>query len=267
MKHYKLFIDESGTPSPSHRASSYYVLSGCIVNVTNRDEAKIAADQIKFKYWGKTDIVFHSQEIYKNTGDFEIFKGKTELKEEFLKDLFTFLRRCPVNLMMAIVDKEQARKKGWNNIKVIEKTSSCLIYNFIVFLLSNMNYHGSIIIESAGSYKDVYYLKDFDYFLSPDCSRKNGFNHEEVRRALTSLSFVTKRNLDIEEQIADLFAYAGKCKYEKEKLKVKFDIGSYEDKISALLDKKIMNFVQPQGNKTRKLRLYKTKSFCILPEN
>jgi hypothetical protein len=199
-------------------------------------------------------------------GDFEIFKGKEALREDFLHDLFIFLRKCPVNLMMAIVDKEQARKKGWNNIKVIEKTSSCLIHNFIVFLLSNINYRGSIIIESAGSYKDVYYLKDFDYFLSPDCSRKNGFNHEEVRKALTSLSFVTKRNLDIEEQIADLFAYAGKCKYKKEKLKIKFETDSYENRISDLLDNKLMSFVQPKNNKIRKLRLYKTKSFCILPE-
>ncbi len=265
MKHYKIFIDESGTPSPSHRASNYYVLSGCIINVNHRDEVRIEADHIKFKYWGRTDVVFHSQEIYKNEGDFEIFKGKDDLKEEFLKDMFVFLRKSQVHVMMAIVDKEQARKRGWNNIKVIQETSSCLVHNFIVFLLSNTNYRGSIIIESAGSYKDFYYLKDFDYYLSPDCSRKNGFNHEEVRTALTSLSFVTKRNLDIEEQIADLFAYGGKCKYEKEKLKKKFEIGSYEDKIVALLDKKLMSFIQPQNNKTRKLRLYKTKSFCILP--
>lgn len=267
MKHYKLFIDESGTSEPKHIESSYYVLCGCVINALNRDEIKIAADQIKFKYWSDTKVIFHSKEIARNEGEYSIFKDNESLRDEFIKDLFTLLRKSPINLLMIIVDKQIARKKGWNQIKVVEETSRNIIFDFIVFLLSNTNYRGSIIIESAGSWKDAYYLKDFDYFLSPTCSKRNGFDHTEVRKALTSLSFVTKHNHDIEEQLADIFAYAGKCKYQKEFLKMKFRVGSYEEKLISILDKKLMNLVEPRKQKERKVRLFKkVKPFCVLPK-
>ena len=251
MKHYKLFIDESGTSDLIHKESDFYILCGCVINIQNRENIKISADQIKFKYWRKTNIIFHSKEIERNEGDYSIFKGKKSLKKEFIKDLFSFLQRCSVNLMMIIVDKKLAKKRGWNQIKVVKETSRSLIFHFIIFLLSNTNYRGSIIIESARSWKDAYYLKDFDYFLSPISSKKNNFNHQEVRSALTSLSFVTKHNHDIEEQIADLFAYAGKCKYQKENLRKKFQSDSYENKLINILDKKIMKFIEPKSLKER----------------
>ena len=40
---------------------------------------------------------------------------------------------------------------------------------------------------------------------------------EKIKEKLTALSFVTKRNFDIEEQIADLFTYAARSKFKKDK--------------------------------------------------
>ena len=76
---------------------------------------------------------------------------------------------------------------------------------------------------------------------------------------------VTKENSDIEEQIADLFAYAAKCKYKRVFKKSVYKTGSYEDRIVKILDQKL--FKLPSGAKDRKMKFYKTiEPFCIVPK-
>ena len=86
MKHYKLFIDESGHSHQNH-PSKYFVLVGCIVEDAKQDVLKIKADQLKYKYWNKTDIVFHSEEIGKRVGAFKQFAGNSQLAKQFEKQL------------------------------------------------------------------------------------------------------------------------------------------------------------------------------------
>ena len=76
MKLINYFIDELGSASPKSIQSKLYILSGIMVTSQSRDRLKIMADQIKFKYWGKTDIVFHSREIGRKEGDFSILKDE-----------------------------------------------------------------------------------------------------------------------------------------------------------------------------------------------
>ena len=264
MKEYKLFIDESGNSDPNNKFSNPYILCGCAVLEHERKEIKILADQIKFKYWGKTNIVFHSREIARNEGNFSIFKDKPDLKEEFLGDLFTFLKRISSIVFVIIVDKDLARKKGWNQNKIVKETTNHLIYHFIAFLLSKSELKGKIVIESATAQKDAYFLRAFSYFLSPGFIELS-VTYEEIRKILTSLSFVTKDNLDIEEQIADLLAYGAKCKFNKEKNDIKFLKGSYEEEIINILKNKL--FVKPTKAKAGKMKFYeKIDSFCLLPK-
>lgn len=265
MKEYKLFIDESGNSDPNNKFSNPYILCGCAVPEHEREEIKALADQIKFKYWGKTNIVFHSREIARNEGNFSIFKDKPDLRNFFLNDLFIFLKRISLIVFIIIVDKDLARKRGWNQNKIVKETTNHLIYHFIAFLLSSLGLKGKIIIESATAQKDAYFLRAFAYFLSPGFTELS-VNYKEVRQSLTSLSFVTKDNLDIEEQIADLLAYGAKCKFNKEENGNKFLKGSYEDKIINILENKL--FVKPIRAKARKMKFYeKIDSFCLLPRN
>jgi len=259
-----LFIDESGNSDPKNKQSNLYILCGCAIPEYKREQIEIWADQIKFKYWGRTNIVFHSRDIGSNRADFAIFKDKPRLKDEFLKDLFIFLRRTPVIVLAIVIDKNLARKKGWNKIKVIKETSHRLIYHFIAFLFSNPRLKGKVIIESATAEKDRYFLNAFSYFLSPGFVELN-VDFKEIRKNLTSISFVTKDNLDIEEQIADLLAYGARCKFEKEKDKKVPKAGSYEEKIITILEQKL--FIRPTKAKERKMKFYeKIEPFCILPK-
>lgn len=264
MRGFDLFIDESGTVNPNDIASASYVLCGCAVEKEQRNRLKIQADQIKFKYWGHTNVSFHSRDIGKKSDIFDIFQKKRQKYEEFLDDLLSFLQEGYFTVFAIVCDKENARAKGWNAIKLTKETARKLFYHFIVWLLGLKNDRGSITIESATAEKDRYYLNEFSYFLSPGC-KELSVDYKKVRSVLTSLSFVTKHNSDIEEEIADLFAYAAKCKYYRLAGKESYKVGTYEDRMIRILDKKL--FRKPKFAKEEKMKFYEAiEPFCVVPK-
>jgi len=261
---YQLFIDELGHSNPLSIQSCVYVLCGCVIEKSERETVKIKADQIKFKYWDKTNIVFHSRDLGKNENDFEIFKKNSKRKAEFLNDLFSFLKNCSISIFVIVVDKQLAKEKGWNSIKVVKETSRKLFYHFIVWLLGIGNAKGKIYVESATSEKDRYYLNEFSYFLSPGC-KELSVEYKIIQDLLTSISFVTKRNHDTEEQIADLFAYAARCKFMRLQKKETYKVGSYEDRMIKILESKLFN--KPKIAREKKMKFYETiDPFCIVPK-
>lgn len=265
MKCSELFIDELGNYNPIDKQSNLYVLCGCAVESDYREKLKILADQIKFKYWGNTNVVFHSREIGIKEKQFKIFKNNEKLYNNFLRDLMNFLKQSKYTIFIVVCDKDTARKLGWNSVKVVKETGRKLFHHYLVWLLGLSNTKGKIFIESATAEKDIYYLKEFSYFLSPGCKELAG-NHKIIKQILTSISFVTKQNYDIEEQIADLFAYAAKCKYLSQLSKLKYSSNSYESSIMQILENKLFKLPKFAGDK--KMKYYKSvDSFCILPRN
>ncbi|OGK30232.1 hypothetical protein A3F29_03640 [Candidatus Roizmanbacteria bacterium RIFCSPHIGHO2_12_FULL_33_9] len=99
MKLLNLFVDESGSDNPKKGPSKCYIVCGCLVSDYKRNDLKIRADQIKFKYWGRTDIIFHSREIGRKEGDFSILKEK-KIYQDFQNDLFNFLSLAGVQLLV-----------------------------------------------------------------------------------------------------------------------------------------------------------------------
>jgi hypothetical protein len=253
---YKLFIDELGNASFKH-PSELYILSGCSIDESERNRMKIVADRIKFKYWGHTDIVFHSREIGRKDGDFKIFKDRG-LYKSFLHDIEDFLSNSNFKMFFLVVDKKNARRIGWNDIKIYKDTTSFIIKNFLLILLSNDS-RGEVIIESATAEKDFYFHRALGHFVAEGL-RKPKVNHSKVQDTLTSISFVSKKNHDIEEQVADLFAHAAKCKY----LKKTHRPNTYEGIILKILKKKI--FKIPRNAKPTKERFFKeVEPFKVLP--
>lgn len=149
--------------------------------------------------------------------------------------------------------------------KVIKTTSRKLLYHFIVWLLGISGAKGKVVVESATAEKDVYYLKEFSYFLAPG-NRDLSVSHDVIQKVLTCISFVTKQNHDIEEQIADLFAYGARCKFLMESKKEFYPKNSYEFQLVGILEKKL--FKKPKFAKEKKMRFYSSiDPFCIVPKN
>ncbi|MCL4352907.1 DUF3800 domain-containing protein [Patescibacteria group bacterium] len=254
-----LFLDESGIANPKVTSSETYILAGCMVDDYAREKLKIEADRIKFKYWSKTDIVFHSKEIGRKEGVFKIFKEK-KLFDAFQQDLFDFLSKNSFQMFFVLIDKQDALKKNWNDKKIYAETSAVMVKNFILSLLAQDNVKGRLVVESASAEKDFYFHKAVGHFLS------NGIPHlnvpfNEVQDVLTEISFVSKKNHDIEEQISDLSAYAAKLKFKKTKIT---SMTAYEKMITKILNRKIFKMDPNTG--TRKKKYYsEIDSFKIMP--
>lgn len=236
---YVLFIDESGTASPKNTDSPYYILSGCAVKERDRPKIKTWSDHIKFKYWGNTKVVFHSKEMSRKekslkhpANDFTIFKDEA-VHQSFLADLEAFLLKFEFYMFYVLVDKKkvQALAEPWNDIKIYRETADAIIKNFLCFLMCQ-HARGKIVIEAATTEKDFYFHKALGNYLGNGVSG-TGITDKQVKSVLTSISFVTKDNEDTEEQIADLLAYAGKCRYSGAKQ------GPYETMLLKIIKKKM----------------------------
>lgn len=136
MKQFNLFVDESGVANPLDKKTELYVLCGCAVEKDQRIVLKTRADQIKFKYWGRTNILFHSRDIGLRLGDYERFKKHKTEYTEFLRDLFLFLNEFLYTIFVVVIDKHVARTKGWNGPKIVQETAHRLFYHYIVFSTS-----------------------------------------------------------------------------------------------------------------------------------
>ena len=106
MIHYSLFIDELGESFPKrYRKSPFFILSGCSINQDNRSKLSSHLDQIKFKYWDRTNIVFRSYEIGRKEKDYTIFKNNPSLFNQFARNI----KRC---LLAAVNSSEYGIAAG-----------------------------------------------------------------------------------------------------------------------------------------------------------
>ena len=264
MKQFDLFVDESGVSNPLDKQTQIYVLCGCAVANDKRNALKTRADQIKFKYWGRTNILFHSRDMGLRLGDYEQFKKNKAQYTALLHDLFNFLNEFQYTIFVVVVDKQIARIKGWNGPKIIRETAHRLMYHFIVWLLGRGGDHGKITIESATSERDQYYLREFSYFLSPGAT-EFAIDYRKVQSMITSISFVTKNNSDIEEELADIFAFSARCKYLRQSGKETYKVGTYEDRVIRVLDRRL--FQKPKFARETKMKLYEAiDPFCVVPK-
>lgn len=258
MKLVNLFVDESGSANPKAAKTGLYIICGCMINKHNREQLKTAADQIKFKFWDRTNIVFHSREIWRKEGDFSILKD-FNINKKFYKHLFNFLASGGYQIFAAAVNHEEAAKRNWNSKKVYKETSNIIVKNFILSLLAS-EARGRLVIESATSEKDFNFHKAAGYYLSNGVKEAD-ISSSQVQNALTEISFVSKKNFDIEEQIADLLAYGAKLKFLKKK---KSELNEYDNRILTVFNQKLFKIHPNIGG--RKKKFYsRIESFKILP--
>lgn len=247
---YVLFVDETGTASLKDNRSPYYILSGLVIKESERDKLKHVACNIKYKFWNNPDIVLHSVEIGRKESIFSIFKDQKTLGD-FLDDLENYLFKREFNLLYVLIDKDEARKRIWDHRKIYKETSNEIIKNFLYFLLSR-DAKGKIVVESATTQKDMYFMEALSRYLSNGIPER-GITHIQVKSVLTSISFVTKNNFDTEEQLADIFAYAAKCHYQQQQ-KLKNFSSRYEKLImrvlaARLITKSTSQIVKPKYQK------------------
>jgi hypothetical protein len=236
MSSIHLYLDETGSPDTNDHSKNY-TLCGIVVDRSQSEKLKIKADQIKFKYWNDTNIVFHSKDIGLEKGEYAILKNPIT-KKDFLKDMFLFINNASFKCIVISIDKTKAISKGWNSAKIRDFASDKMIECYIEYL-AKIKSSGSICLESAGQ-KDIDFYKRYTYYLSHGLSRLN-LTHVDIKKLLTSISFASKKNHDTETQLADLLAYPATCHFldiEGVKPLVR---DSYEDRMCRILSSKIVD--------------------------
>ncbi len=258
MKLINLFVDESGSANPKTVKAGSYIICGCMASNQSREKLKVIADQIKFKFWDRTDIIFHSREIWRKEGNFSILKDP-KISKQFYKHLFSFLASGSYQIFVVVVDHKEAAKRNWNSKKVYKETSNIIVRDFILSLLASEN-RGRLVIESATSEKDFNFHKAAGHYFANGI-KEFDVSCNQVQNVLTEISFVSKKNFDIEEQIADLLAYGAKLKFLKKK---KSELNEYDKQILRIANQKLFQIHPNMG--IRKKKFYsQIDSFKILP--
>src|ERR1035437_2947550 len=159
---FKLYLDENGVSDLNHYDKNF-TLCGIVVTKYQAEEICIKADQIKFKYWGRTDIVFHSQEMNAKTGHFSILNDPN-VKKSFYRDMNAFLSLPLYRCIVVSVDKEKAKLQGWNSGKILDEANDKVIEMFLKFLVRQKRpSRGRIILESSSA-QDIAFYKRYAYY-------------------------------------------------------------------------------------------------------
>lgn len=83
----------------------FFVLAFCIFHKRHYSEAIVPAlEKFKFNYFGHDQVVLHENEIRKEKGSFNIFRGKDE-KNKFLNELTEIIEFSNFILVSSIIDK------------------------------------------------------------------------------------------------------------------------------------------------------------------
>jgi hypothetical protein len=220
---FKLYIDESGKNTLTNILpyAPHFSVAGVIVHELNDDFIRRRADQIKFKYWGTTKITFHATDMRQFKGDFSIFKQNPHLYTEFCNDFKDFIKCSSFKLLWVGTNKltflsknspiNYAVKNKFSKTitthekKLTQNTFEELWKIYLCYLTSSKrkDSHGKIIIEAADKNQDVDILYAYNKIMSSGIPSMN-LTRKQVREKLTSISFVTKNNLDTETQLADI---------------------------------------------------------------
>lgn len=232
---HRLFLDENGHYDPKHHSQSYTV-TGIICRDYQSQLLKKEADQIRYKYWNDTGIVFHSKEIGRKTGDFSILKNPS-IKKEFLKDLNTFLNKPTHRIISVSIDKKKAIANGLTGTDILVEAWKNVFDIFIEFLATK-KYAGQIVIESSGS-QDIELYKLYTGYLIRGYAPK-AISPQNIKSMLTSISFVSKHNQDTEAQLADIYAYIATQIFLDSEGVISITPGSYEEKIANILKSKVV---------------------------
>jgi hypothetical protein len=229
---YTLYIDESGDTNlrTIDPARPHFSLSAVITENNNKQQTRERAHQIKFKYWGRTDIVFHVVDLIGFSGPFRQFLPSRSPRfpiSDFYADFSNLLRDMDFQIGLVCLnklnyvasnpslagmlkklsrtnDKDLYRQIVAEERKIVESHATRVFVMYLYHLIQE-SVPGQVVIESTGGAQDLSIFAAYGKLLSTGYAGF-GMTSKDVRKYFTSISFVTKNNHDTETQLADSVA-------------------------------------------------------------
>jgi hypothetical protein len=202
MKDYKILaLDETGKASFKH-LSQNFILSGLIIPENFRLNLEKAIRKLKNKYFLDEEIVFHCRDMLRKKGPFAVLREDPVKEMKFWSEFVSIANTKLLSLAFVIVDKEKAKKLGWNDTAILRRAYNKILEEFVKKHLKDNN--AKIIVESD-PYQDKYLIEAHNRLQAIGIPSE-GITGFDYRKKITSLSLVNKSNLDVDVQMADSLA-------------------------------------------------------------
>lgn len=109
FSNFIVFIDESGDPNLKNINNNFpiFTLVCCVFKVSEYKELKRRMDDLKFKFFGHDEVIFHEKNI-RNTNDqfYDIFKDKN-LKKKFIDELSSIIDETKFVIISSVIKKKE----------------------------------------------------------------------------------------------------------------------------------------------------------------
>lgn len=203
FSNYVVYADESGDHGLANinPQCPVFVLTFCVFQ---KDEYVASAvpklKRLKFEHWGHDDIVIHSRDIRKRTGDFSILYDD-DTRDNFLNGVTACIRDTDFTIIAAVIDKQKLNKR-YSMPRDPYKIALCFCLERLqMFLTSRNEQHGKthILAEKRGHKEDGELNAEFSRIINGENNAGNMPNLQ--------LLFVDKKCNSSGMQIADLVSY------------------------------------------------------------
>lgn len=196
MVEYCLYLDEENI-SPSN---PYFCLAGIIVDRKIYNDTIITEiNNLKLKYFNKTDVVFHYTDMKNNKNEFKILKD-IKISGPFWQEFNSIIEKLNFTTIGTYIDYNKLFNiHGLRKNECYELAFTRLINNYILFLKKN-NGLGSVIFESL-TWKDNKNIQNvFFHILNYGTDM---YSDKVCSKYLSTIGFLTKKENSVGLEIAD----------------------------------------------------------------
>ncbi len=206
---YIIFIDESGDHGLQSINSEYpiFALVFVVVKKTDYIEKIVPAFlDLKFRYWGHDQIVFHENDIRKEKGLFGLLRTDSKLRENFQKELADLIVSCAFKFIGAVIKKEDLSKRYKDPYNPYEIALLFCMEQTLEYLLQKGQEGKTIhlVIEARGNRENNELELEFRRIC--DNKRNWGYKQPDFKRICFELIFSDKKCNSTGLQLADLIA-------------------------------------------------------------
>ena len=204
---YYFFLDETGDHGLSFVDENFptFLLAGCLFEFDEYEKITQKINTLKQEFFKTTEVIFHSRDIRKCDGSFQILFD-LDLKKRFYEHLNAIIAGSKFTIItVAINKKKHIEKYGKiaNNPYTI-----CLSYILerLIFCTDSYSINStvSIVIEKRGKNEDRQLLAHYNSIVDRGTYHVNA---GRFKQRISNFAMMAKRDNNIGLQISDLCAY------------------------------------------------------------
>lgn len=203
---YFFFLDETGNHGLSFVDPHfpYFLLCGCLFSEEEKEKMENSMNAIKKKFFGNTDVIFHSRDIRKCEKEFQILFNPS-LKKDFYEDINSMIETLDFTIIAAAIEKEQYIKKYGKTADNPYSISLSFLLERLIFCLDEKEAMGvNLFVESRGKKEDKELLEHFNKIKDIGTFYVSAIR---MQSKIFHCHFRVKQKNDNGIQIADLCAY------------------------------------------------------------